>query len=166
MTAALAGPYLAAAGVLCVSGAAKLRSPAPAARAVGVPPWLVRLAAGAELALGVWAAAAPSAPSALAMTFAYLGFAALALVLSRRHAACGCFGESDTPASVAQALLSVAIAACLAAAAAWPPGGVGWVFARPAAAAVTLAIGLVACVYGVVIAYTQLPAAWAAWEPR
>jgi len=164
VTAVLAGPYLAAAGVLCVSGAAKLRAPGPAARAVGVPAVLVRIAAACELALGVWAALSPGLVNAVAVSCAYGAFAAVAVVLARRHAACGCFGESEAPASIAQAVLSVAIAACSAAAALSPPGGVGWVLARPPAQAVILAVGLGACVYGLVVAYTQLPAAWAAWE--
>jgi len=38
----------------------------------------------------------------------------LALLLARRRAACGCFGEGDFPASPVQALLSAVLAAACA----------------------------------------------------
>jgi hypothetical protein len=87
----------------------------------------------------------------------------LALLLARRRAACGCFGEDDFPASRAQALLSAVLAVASAAAAVWPPHGL---LDRPAGQAVVLMIGIAASAYATVLAYTQLPAAWSAWSAR
>ena len=171
MSAALSGPFLAAAGVLCVSGAAKLRSPraaVPALALLGLPPrrWFVRLIAAGELALGVAGLAAPGRVVALLSAIAYVGFAVVAARLVVLRADCGCFGESGSVASPVQSLLIAALAAVALAAAISPPGGLGWLLQRPAATALTLVVGIAACVYGLVIAYTQLPAAWGAWSPR
>jgi hypothetical protein len=171
VSAALTAPFLAAGGVLCVSGAAKLRSPraaVPALAMLGVPGggWLVRAIAAAELSLGVVALAAPGRAVALLVAGAYAGFAVVALRLVALRGACGCFGESQAPASPVQAALSAVIAGAAVAAALWPPGGLSWVLGRPAPAALTLALGLGGCIYGLVIAYTQLPSAWSAWEAR
>ena len=70
MSAALTAPFLAAGGVLCVSGAAKLRSPrtaVPALARLGLPARasLVRAIAAAELVLGATALAAPGRVVAL-----------------------------------------------------------------------------------------------------
>ena len=43
---------------------------------------------------------------------------------------------------------------------------VTWVVDRPPAEAAVLLIGLGACVYAAMIAYTALPAAWTAWSDR
>lgn len=169
MSAALTAPFLAAGGVLCVSGAAKLRSPrtaVPALARLGLPARasLVRAIAAAELVLGATALAAPGRVVALVVAGAYAGFAVVALRLHSLRAACGCFGESDAPASRVQATLSAVIALAALTAAVWPPGGLGWLVGRPVAAALALALGVGGCVYGLVIAYTELPSAWAAWE--
>lgn len=171
MSAALSGPFLAAAGVLCVSGAAKLRSPRaaiPALVLLGLPGdvALVRTLALAELTLGVIALIAPSTPSALILVGAYAAFAVVATRLAALRASCGCFGESGTAASPAQALLSAALAGVAVAAAISPPGGIGWILDQPGAQALTLVVGVIGCVYGLVIAYTQLPSAWGAWSVR
>lgn len=177
MGAALTAPFVTAAGLLIVSGLAKLRSPHAAAGALiaaGLPvagrpravPGLVRAAALAELALGLAALLAGGRALALGLAVAYAGFAVLAWRLAGRRAACGCFGAQEAPATRAQALMSLALAGAAALAAAWPAGTLGWVLGRPAAQAATLALALCACVYGAVIAYTQLPAAWAAWSGR
>jgi hypothetical protein len=171
VSTALTAPFLAAGGVLCVSGAAKLRSPrtaVPALALLGLPARasLVRAIAAAELVLGVIALAAPGRVVALVVAGAYAGFAVVALRLVSLRAACGCFGESDAPASPVQAALSAVIALAALAAAVWPPGGLGWVAGRPAGAALALGLGLGGCIYGLVIAYTELPSAWAAWEAQ
>jgi hypothetical protein len=171
VSAALTAPFLAAAGLLCVSGAAKLRSPRaaqPALAGLGLPAraWLVRAIAAAELILGATALAAPGRGVALVVAGAYAGFAVVALRPASLRAACGCFGESDAPASSVQAVLSAVIAGAALGAAASPPGGLGWLAAHPAGTAVALALGLGGCVYGLVIAYTELPSAWAAWEAQ
>jgi methylamine utilization protein MauE len=171
VSTALTAPFLAAGGVLCVSGVAKLRSPRAAVAALALlrlpaRAWLVRTIAVLELSLGAIALAAPGRVVALVVAGAYAGFVFVALRLVSLRAACGCFGESDAPASPVQAALSVVVAGAAAAAAVWPPGGLGWVLGRPVSVALTLALGLGGCIYGLVIAYTQLPRAWAAWEAR
>lgn len=87
------------------------------------------------------------------------------MALARRHAACGCFGESESPASVAQAILSLALAlVALAAAAVALPHGLGWVLGRAPVPAATLLLGTAGAAYGAVLAYTEVPRAWAAWS--
>lgn len=171
MTSVLSGPFLAAAGVLCVSGVAKLRSPGPARQALvllGLPSrrGLVRGLAAAELGLGAAGLTAPGTVTGLLVALAYATFAVVAARLAALRASCGCFGESQGAASPVQSWLSAALAALALAAAAWPPHGVGWVLGRPAAQALTLAVGAAGCVYGLVVAYTQLPGAWRAWGTR
>jgi hypothetical protein len=164
----LTAPVAVAALVLIVAGVAKLRAPAPAvgaARELGVrvAATPIRAFAAAEVALGVWALAAPSGVAVAALACCYAGFAALALLLASRRAACGCFGEGDFPASRVQALLSALLAVACAAAAVWPPHAL---LDRPAGQAVVLVIGIAAAAYATVLAYTQLPAAWSAWSAR
>ena len=102
-----AGPFLAAAGLLVVAGVPKLVDPLPlvrAVRAAGMPVGrhLVRAFAVVEVAVGVWALAAPGRVSAALVAAAYLLFTGfVALVLSRGGVlgSCGCFGKPDTPAT-------------------------------------------------------------------
>jgi uncharacterized membrane protein YphA (DoxX/SURF4 family) len=167
VTGALTGPFLAAAGLLCVSGVAKLRAPGTAAQAVrtlGLPAGaaVIRLAAAGELALGALALIAAGRLTAAVVGAVYAGFAALTVVLARRRAACGCFGSDEAPAGRTQMLLSIALALLCAAAAVWPPAGIGWVLSQLPA----LLIGVGGCVYALALAYTELPAAWAAWSGR
>lgn len=171
MTEALSGPFAIAALALCVAGVAKLRSPNPAAealRAAGLPsrPWLIRAFAAAELALGAYAALSASTAAAIAVAVTYAGFAGLTLVLHRRRAACGCFGAGEAPASPAQSAISAALAAAAAATAIWHAHGVRWIVARPPATAGALAIGIAGAVFALVVAYSELPAAWSAWSAR
>ena len=168
MADVLTGPLAVAALVLVMAGVAKLRAPAPAARALrelGVPaaaPAIRAFAAG-EVALGVWALVNAGAVEAIGLACCYAVFAMLALLLARRRAACGCFGESDFPASRVQALLSGVLAVACAAAAIWPPHGV---LDRAAGQAVVLVIAIAGSAYAMVLAYTQLPVAWSAWSER
>lgn len=158
MADALTAPHAVAAIVLCVAGIAKLRSPRAAATVLGVPPVLVRAFSVYELALGAGALAWPGLSPLLALTF--VGLAALALVLARRATSCGCFGERDAPASVAQSALSVVLA--LAAAA--PAHAAGWVLQRSPSTAVVLILGIATAVYAIVVAYAEIPLAWRAWS--
>ena len=168
MSDVLTAPVAVAALVLVVAGIAKLRAPAPAVgalRQLGLPggqPW-VRVFASFEIALGGWALASPGGASAIAMACCYAVFAAVAILLAGRRAACGCFGEADFPASRLQAFISALLAAACAAAAAWPVHGV---LDRPAGQALVLVIGIAASGYATVLAYTLLPAAWSAWSTR
>jgi hypothetical protein len=171
VSGALAGPFLVAALALCVAGLAKLRSPRPAAdalRAAGLPshPWLIRTFAAAELALGAYAALTTSTAAAIAVGATYAGFAGLTLVLHRRHAACGCFGREGAPASPAQSAISAVLAAVAAAAAIWHPHDLSWIVSRSPMTAASLVIGIGGAVFALVVAYSELPAAWSAWSIR
>jgi hypothetical protein len=184
---ALTVPFAVAAIVLCVAGAAKLRDPWPAVRAVasvlvgrasgvaGGSGWLaggraaaalLRVLAAGEIAVGVWCVLAPGRAAALVLTGAYACFCGLSLVLARRRVACGCFGGHDAPASLAQPLLSAALAAVAVAAAVRTPQGLAWVLGRPVANAGVLALAIGAAVYATVLVHTELPALWTAWSGR
>lgn len=170
MAAALTPPLLVAAGVLVLAGALKLRNPVPAARAtrvLGLPAGgrvqlLVRSIGAFEVVLGGWAMIAPGRAAAAALACLYAIFAVVALLLVRRQASCGCFGEDRAPASVAQSLLSAAFAAAAAVAAVIGSHGLSWVLAQSA----VLVIGIAGGVYATVLAYTELPAAWSAWSAQ
>ena len=169
MAQAVTPPFAVAAIVLCVAGVAKLRSPGTAANALavlGAPGGvtLARAIAVGELALGCWCIVAPSRIGAALIAVAYGGFAALGLVLARRHASCGCFGAGETRATPAQAALSAALMAVAIAATISVPHGLPWIVARGAPGAAVLLIGVAAAAYATVLAYTELPAAWGAWS--
>jgi hypothetical protein len=154
MSAALAPAFIVAALVLCVSGALKLRSASPRMRVLAV----------GELALGTVCAVHPTRALALAVAVLYLSFAAVAAVLRRRRAACGCFGENDFPVTLAHVIASELLGTLAAVAAVAGPRGFGWVFAQPAPTALVLAIGVAGAVYATVFVYTVVPRAWAAWD--
>jgi hypothetical protein len=169
--AILTTPIAVAAIVLGVAGVAKLRSPGGAERALAavglpVPRRAVRLIAAGELALAALVLLAPdrAASGLLAATYALL--ALIAHRLTRRGAACGCFGEDDTPATDAHVWLSATIALLAGAGVAWPPHGIAWLLTGSPGAIGPLALGIAGAAYATVIAYTQLPAAWSAWRPR
>jgi hypothetical protein len=167
----LTGPFAAAAVVLCIAGLAKLRSPLAAEHALivlgaRVPGWVVRGFGAVEVALGGWCLLTPRALAAACAACAYSAFAGVAMVLAARRAACGCFGIAGTPASSAQSLVSGSLAVVCAAAAMWTPHGFAWILRRPPGVAAAIAIGIAGCAYAIVLAYTQLPSAWAAWSPE
>jgi hypothetical protein len=168
---ALSGPFVIAALTLCVAGVAKLRSPALALntlRAAHLPggTGVIRIFALVELTLGIMAALSPGTVPAATLACLYAGFAALALVLHRRGAACGCFGDARTPASPSQSAISAALAALCAVAAVSHPPGVTWILNRSPAIATCLMIGIAGAVFATVVAYSELPAAWRAWDGR
>ena len=121
----LVGPYLAAALLLVLAGAQKVRDPKPlvrAARSVGlaVPAPAVRLAAAAEAALGIAALTTTSALVAAGVALSYAGFTAFVLLALARGgvlASCGCFGKADTPPTRTHAAVTggLALSAALAA---------------------------------------------------
>jgi Methylamine utilisation protein MauE len=171
MREVLIGPLAIAALVLGLAGAAKLRSPDPAARAalaIGLPSrrWLVRALALVELALAAWSLVAPGALPAALLAAVYAGFAGIAAVLARRQSACGCFGTEDAPATAAHWLLSVLLAVACAASARWTPHGLLWVLTHHPAVSGVLAIAVAGVAYALVVVYSQLPAAWSAWSGR
>jgi hypothetical protein len=162
---ALTVPHAVAALVLCVAGVVKLRAPGAAARAVSVSPALVRVFAVSEIALGAWALLKPTAGGSAAMAAYYAGFAALTAVLWRRGAACGCFGSERAPASPIQSALSATLALVCAVGAAASPHTASWIFRQPAGTTAVLVVGTAAAVWGIVLAYSELPVLWRAWSP-
>ncbi len=165
----LTAPFLVAAAVLCVAGIAKLRAPEAAGRALaggGLPAarGLVRLFAAAELTLGLWSLASPGRVAAGAVCLVFLLFTGLSALLARRASSCGCFGSDESPATIFQPLLSAAFALAAAGACVWPPQGLAWIAGRSPGLCVALLAGVAAAAYATVLAYTELPAAWGAWE--
>ncbi|MGI8712157.1 MAG: hypothetical protein ACR2NR_03040 [Solirubrobacteraceae bacterium] len=153
-----------AAIVLCVAGATKLRAPRTAAEALSVPIGLIRAFSVYELVLGAIVLLTGARAAAALLGLTYVGLAALTLRLARRCAACGCFGEGDAPASIAQSALSAALALVAFAAAIGGSHGAGWILGRPLGSGVVLVLGIAASVYGTVVAYAELPLAWRAWS--
>ena len=165
MADALTVPHAVAALVLAIAGLAKLRSPASAARAMGAGSSAIRVYALGELALGLWALVAAGPVASGLLAGAYAGFAGVTVVLARRGAACGCFGSEQAPASPIQSLLSGALALVAAVCAVAGSHGAGWILQQPAATAVVLVVGAAGAVYGVVVAYSELPTLWRSWSP-
>lgn len=127
-----AGPYLAAAGLLVVAGVPKVADPLPlvrALRAAGmpVPRLLVRAFAAAEVAVGLWALAAPGRASSALVSAAYVvftAFVARALARGGILGSCGCFGKADTPATRTHLVLTGVAAVVALWATLDPPRGV------------------------------------------
>jgi hypothetical protein len=115
----LFGPYLAAAALLAVAGAAKAARPYDTARALaaGVPGWparggavVVRVGAGVEAALGLVALAWPARPVAAAVAVSYAIFAGFVVFARARGgplATCGCFGSPDTPPTILHVVVNL-----------------------------------------------------------
>ena len=154
MSVTLAPAFLVASLLLCVSGAMKLRSPRTPMRALGV----------GEVALGAACTVHPTLGLAVAMAVAYASFGTAAVVLMRRRAACGCFGENDFPVTAGHAVASATLGTLVLAAAVAGPRGLGWVIGLPAPQAVVMLAGIAGAVYAVVLVYTVVPRAWEAWE--
>jgi Methylamine utilisation protein MauE len=164
----IAGPFLASAGLLVAAGLPKVRDPLPlvrALRAAGAPVHrlAVRVFAGGEVVLGVWALLSPGRVVALLVAAAYVVFSAfVALVLTRGGilGSCGCFGKPDTPATRTHLLLTSTAAATALAVAIDPPAG-AWAEVDGAAlstAAMAVVIGFLAWVVMAVLP-TTTPAA-------
>ncbi len=167
MSEALAPPFLVGSLVLCIAGLAKLRAPATAAAALGlgrVGPYSIRALAVGELALGAACVIHPTRVLAVALAAAYAVFATVAVVLKRRRAACGCFGDNDLPVSPAHVVASELLGTVAVAAAVASPRGLGWMASQPAGIAGVLAVGIAAATYATVLVYTDVPRSWAAWS--
>ncbi|MDQ6730920.1 MAG: hypothetical protein M3022_11625 [Actinomycetota bacterium] len=165
MDSALAIPQLVAALVLCVAGAAKLRAPGAAARAVGAGPQLVRLFAAGELGLGAVVLAVGGPLPAAMMTVLYSGFAVLTLRLARAGEACGCFGDPQSPASPQQSALSGTLAAVCLLGAIGGARSLDWILGGSPGVVTVLGLGTAGAVYGIVLAYSELPQLWRSWSP-
>ena len=115
---ALAVPYAAAAVLLVLAGAPKVRDPGDlvrAVRSVGMPVGrgAVRAFAVAEVVVGVAALLVPGPVTAGLLATTYAGFTAFVVrALSRGGvlSSCGCFGKADTPPTRAHAVVTGAAA--------------------------------------------------------
>lgn len=119
MTDGIRAIFFLAAALLVVSGAAKLRRPEPASRALdaaGLPgAWpLVRGLGAGEVLIGAAALVVPGAGTGAALAAAYLGFALfLASLIVRRipAATCGCAGRTEAPPTWLHVALDLSAAA-------------------------------------------------------
>jgi hypothetical protein len=166
------GPFFASAAILLVWGVAKVRSPRPAAAALGamglpLPIGIIRVAACAEVALGVLVLLRPVPLVAAAVVVAYACFTAVAglYLWSPRVRSCGCLGDRVVPPSVVHVALNaaaVASAAAVAVTGAHPlpsfVADLGW--ARGAA----FVLGVAAIVYLAYAVDTLFPEAFAAYR--
>lgn len=127
---ALAGPYLASALLLVVAGVAKLRDPLPLVRALRsarlpAPVAGVRLAAAAEVVLGLTAVLRGGRVPAVLVAASYAVFTGFVLLARRRGgvlASCGCFGRADTPPTTVHVVVTGALALLAAGVALAPLG--------------------------------------------
>lgn len=127
----LLAPFLIAAAVVVLAGAAKTARPADTARALrqlGWPgsPLLVRCLGVFEVALGTIAAVTGNRIAAGLLALSYAGFAAFVATALRRGGAvssCGCFGRPDTPPTASHLLVVIAGAAVSAVVAIRPGAG-------------------------------------------
>jgi len=171
---ALAGPFLAAAALLVVAGAAKVLDPAPlvrALRSVGL-----RLSAGAvragavvEAGVGVAAVLTGARPAALLVALSYAaftGFVLLALARGGVLASCGCFGKQDVPPTRTHAAVTGALAVVAAAVAVRPLGDLPGVLAATPGAGVPLLLATAALAAVLYLALALLPLLATATAPR
>ena len=111
----------AAALLLAGAGLIKLARPSTTAKALDVPPILVRGAAAAEAGVGLVTLFVGGWWPAVLVGASYVAFAAFvasALLSGRPLATCGCFGEPDTPPTRTHVVIDLAFAGlCFAAAA-------------------------------------------------
>jgi hypothetical protein len=111
------GPFTAACLLLLATGAAKLRHPQGAVRALGAaglpaPSWSGRALGAAEVALATAALVGGTPVAGVAVGLLYGGFAIVAARLRARAAttSCGCFGDHDAPAALPHVVLDAALA--------------------------------------------------------
>jgi hypothetical protein len=130
---ALAGPYLASAALLVAAGGAKLADPLPLVRALRsarlpAPVAAVRLAAAAEVLVGLLAVGTGSREAAVVVALSYAAFTGFVVLARRRGgvlASCGCFGKADTPPTPTHVAVTAALAAVAVAVVARPLGPLG-----------------------------------------
>jgi hypothetical protein len=170
---AIAPPFFLAAALLSVSGALKVVRPRATAQAmldVGLPgsSALARGLGSVEVAAAAWAILAPAAGGALALSFAYFGFAGfLAYVLTTHPDAgsCGCAGSKAVPPSLLHLTLDLGAGVVgLGYAAASGPSAPAW-SAGLGAASVLVFAGLGVAGWLAAVAVTEAPVAWRAWAP-
>ena len=172
----LAPVFFLAAGLSILAGTVKVARPDPAAQAMldaGLPGTPARARARAravgvvEISVGAWAWIRPAAGGAVALAVLYLVFAGyLGYLLAAKPDArsCGCAGPTPVPPSrLHLALDLIAAGAAFGYAAAAGPSLVAWVDGL-GWAAVPIAFGLMLAGWLAVIAVTEAPAAFRAWE--
>ena len=167
----VAPPYFLAASLLLVSGVLKLVGPRASAQAMldaGLPGSraVARGLGAGECAAAAFAAAAPARGGALGLAIAYLAFAGFVGYVLRTHptsGSCGCAGSKTVPPSLLHLAIDVVAAvtgllylvAGGRSATEWLPG-LGW-------GSVPVVAGLALAGWLVVVAVTEVPAAWRAW---
>lgn len=160
------GPFAAAAALLVLSGAAKLRRPDGAVRALRAVRWpanahLVRLLAVVEIVVGAAGIVVGGRVAAVLVALSYVGFTgfvALAMARGESVRSCGCFGAAGTPPTVYHLAMTTAAAAVAAVAAVAPVPA----FTEALAASPLLGLPLVVltgcCAWFAHAALTLLPA--------
>lgn len=162
MTVALAATWVFAV-LLAVAGLRKVVSPAAtraALQGARLPSdhRLVRLLGAGEVLLAAAVLAVGGAIPSIVLALVYAAFAVFAHLQSRRGAGCGCFGDSETPATSLHVVLNAvgAVAGGVAAAGAAPTLAAALRGAGPVEWAITLAAVALGAVT-VSLAYTALP---------
>src|SRR5256885_1627047 len=125
-----------------------------------------RVVGAMELSLGAVALADPARLVAGVLAAAFAAFAAYTIrVLASREAPadCGCFGESSGSIGPGHLVLDLACAGVALAAAIEPPRAIAAILADAPPVGLALGAGVAAAVYGLYLAYTALPSAWAAY---
>jgi hypothetical protein len=170
---ALAPICFLAAGLLVVSGAVKQLQPRATAQSMldaGLPGSvaLARAFGVIEIAVGMWALAAPARGGAVALAVLYASFSAFLGYVLREHpeaGSCGCAGPTSVPPSRVHLVLDVVVSiGTLAFAFTASEGVVGWL-ASFGWLALPIAFGLGVAGWLAVVAVTQAPAAFRAWQP-
>jgi len=164
--------FFVACTLLVVAGVAKLRAPVATRESLAivgirVPATAMRAVGLAEVALGVTAAASPTAVTAGLVALAYALFAAFVVRLLRvrdRPAGCGCFGDADAGAGATHVALNAAACLIAAAAAVAPPRGIAWLAGADALVALPLALGTAAAAAAAYLTFTEFPRAWRAYR--
>jgi hypothetical protein len=170
---AIAPPFFLAAALLSVFGALKVvrpRATAQAMRDVGLPgsSALARGIGSVEVAAAAWAILAPAAGGALALSFAYFGFAGFLAYVLMTHpdaGSCGCAGSKGVPPSLMHLTLDLGAGLVgLGYAAVSGPSAPAW-SAGLGAGSVLVFAGLGVAGWLAAVAVTEAPVAWRAWAP-
>jgi hypothetical protein len=169
---ALAPIFFLAAGLLVVSGAVKQLQPRATAQSMldaGLP-GSIALARGIgviEIAIGIWALAAPARGGAVALAVLYTSFSVFLVYVLREHpdaGSCGCAGPTPVPPSWLHLVLDVVVAIGAVALAFTPSEGVVEWLAAFGWLALPVALGLGLAGWLAVVAVIQAPPAFRAWR--
>jgi hypothetical protein len=170
---ALAPICFLAGGLVAVSGAVKQLQPRATAQSMldaGLPGSipLARAIGVIEILVGIWALAAPAGGGALALATLYASLSVFLAYVLREHpdaGSCGCAGPTPVPPSRVHLALDVVVAvSALVFAFSAPVGVVDWLTAFDWMA-LPVALGLGLAGWLAVVAVTQAPAAFRAWQP-